>query len=42
MLDDIDPTPSDRDVLPNQGRFKPLRASNTLPTGTIKIRKLKL
>lgn len=42
LLENSPRTPEERDVASNKGRFKTLRASNTLPTGTIKIRKLKL
>lgn len=42
LLDGDRIQPIEVDVASNKGRFKALRASNTLPTGTIKIRTLKL
>jgi len=42
LLDGKSLTPTEDMVATNAGKFKPLRASNTLPTGNIKIRTLKL
>ena len=42
LLNDKPYTPIENAVATNKGKFKALRASNTLPTGTIKIRTLKL
>ena len=42
LLDNKPYSPMEANISTNRGKYKALRASNTLPTGTIKIRTLKL